>query len=245
MDDLIPPQDFAFYADESGISQDRFTVVGGLCMHKTTAQSVYASLREYREKHKMFSELKWSKISDQKVEQYAALVDLFFALNNNNMVQFHSVIFDSHKWKHNKYNGGDRDVGLSKLYYSLILHKFVKRCAKDGSLFVCLDKRNSSTSLHALRSMLNSAARRDFGVNEPLGQLTARDSKQDDLLQMNDVILGAVSAIRNGKHLLANGRKSKKEIAEKVLEMSGIEKFSSDSPSTVHRFTVWNFRARD
>ncbi|WP_456390712.1 DUF3800 domain-containing protein [Profundibacter sp.] len=78
---FIPPQDFAFYADESGISQDRFTVVGGICMHKNTVKEVYDTIANYRARHNMNAELKWSKISNQKEEEYMALVDLFFALN--------------------------------------------------------------------------------------------------------------------------------------------------------------------
>lgn len=238
----IAPQDFAFYADESGISKDRFTVVGGLCMHKSTANQVYSSIAKYRDTHNMRSELKWSKVSDQKLPQYQGLVDLFFALNNTNHIQFHCVVFDNHSWNHAKYNGGDPDVGLSKLYYDLLLHKFVKRCgSEEKTLYACLDHRNSSTSLDDLRRMLNATASRDHGLHHaPLAQLVSKDSKSDDILQMNDLILGAVCAVRNGRHLLAEGRAAKRTIAEQVLAKSGLSGFDRDSPRTVHRFTVWN-----
>lgn len=113
----VPPQDYIFIADESGISNDRFTLVGGLCMHRDTYQRVYETLEAFSEKHNMKSELKWSKVSNQKLEEYKALVDCFFALNNTNHLQFHSICFDSHQWNHKKYNKGDSDIGLSKLYY--------------------------------------------------------------------------------------------------------------------------------
>lgn len=243
---LIPPQDFAFYADEAGISQDRFTVVGGLCMHRSTAEKVYDSIAEFRAKHGMASELKWSKVSNQKLSEYKAFVDLFFALNNTNHIQFHAVIFDSHQWNHNRYNQGDSDIGLSKLYYDLLLHKFVKRCGTDGRrLFACLDHRHSSTPLDDVRRMLNAAAARDHNLNHaPMAQLISRDSKKDCILQMNDVILGAVCAVRNGKHLLADTRMAKKELAGYVLEKSGVMTFDKDTPRSVSRFSVWNKRPR-
>lgn len=238
---LVPPQDFAFYADESGISQDRFTVVGGLCMRRGTASEVYDSITQYRRDHNMHAELKWSKVSNGKIDEYLALVDLFFALNNTNRIQFHAVIFDSHQANHNKYNDGDADIGLSKLYYDLLLHKFVKRCGNAGSLFACLDRRNSSTSLEDVRLMLNRTAARDFRMDKPpMAQLISRDSKKDCVLQMNDVILGAVCSIRNGRHLLASTRAAKKDLAQYVLEKSGLQTFESDSPKGVNRFTVWN-----
>lgn len=238
---MVAPQDFAFYADESGISQDRFTVVGGLCMHRNTAAQVYASMAKYRNDHNMRSELKWSKVSNQKVDEYIALVDLFFALNNTNHIQFHGVIFDSHQANHAKYNNGDPDIGLSKLYYDLLLHKFVKRCGHTGSLFACLDQRNSSTSLEEVRRMLNATASRDLGIHtNPVRQLISRDSKTDCVLQMNDVILGAVCAIRNGRHLLADTREAKRQLAMHVLKKSGLQTFDRDTPRSVARFTVWN-----
>ncbi len=239
------PQKYAFFADEAGISQDRFTVVGGCCLTSAMAEEVYASIEKYRNDFNMHSELKWSKISNQKVQEYEAFVELFFALNSTNHIQFHSVIFDSHQWDHKSYNNGDRDVGLSKLYYQLILQKFIKRCGKEGDLFACLDRRNSSTSLNELREMLNAGENQSGLSNRPLKQLISKDSKLDDILQLNDVILGAVCAIRNGRHLLAGGREAKKVIARKVLSNSGLQKFASDSPSGVHRFTVWNFKARE
>jgi hypothetical protein len=66
----------------------------------------------------------------------------------------------------------------------------------------------------------------------------------DDLLQLNDVILGAVCAARNGKHLLAAGRQSKRDLAQLVLQKSGLETFDQDSRRGVSRFTVWNLKMR-
>lgn len=242
----IIPQDFAFYADESGTSQDRFTVVGGLSMHQSTASKVHESIAKFRDEFDMRSEMKWSKVSNQKIKEYQAFVEIFFALNASNQLQFHCLIFDSHQWNHKKYNGGDADIGLSKLYYDLLLHKFVKPCGSNGNtLFACLDHRNSSTSLHDLRRMLNSTAARDHGLaHQPLAQLVSRDSKSDCILQLNDVILGAVSAVRNGKHLLVCTREAKRKIALSVLENSGLQTFETDSHKRLNKFTVWNKKPR-
>lgn len=239
-------QDFICFADESGISEDRFTVVGGLLMRSNRAAEVYSSLEKYRFDHSMRSELKWSKISNQKLDNYISLIDLFFALNSSNLVQFHCLMFDNHQWNHKKFNNGDPDIGLSKLYYDLIVHKFVKRCGKGGKrLLACLDHRNSSTALEDLRLMINRTAARDFAMpHRPLAQLISKDSKSDDILQMNDVILGAVCAIKNGRHLLSGTREAKRVIAQYVLSKSGLECFDIDSPTTVHRFTVWNKKPR-
>lgn len=192
----------------------------------------------------MYAELKWTKIADGKIDEYKALVDYFFAMNNTNHIQFHSIVFDSHQWDHRNYNEGDADIGISKLYYQLILHKFIRICAGSGSLYARLDHRNSSTSLDDLRRMLNNAAARDLSIEgSPLKQLVSEDSKNCDLLQLNDVILGAVCAVRNGRHLIEGGKRSKKEVAKLVLEKSGLQTYETNSPRHIERFTVWNMRA--
>ncbi len=245
MSGFLPPQDFVFFADESGISQERFTVVGGICLRSSVIQQVHAAIQAYREEQNMRAELKWSKISDQKQKQYEALIDYFFALNSTNTAHFYAVVFDSHQWNHVRYNGGDADMGLSKLYFQVALQKFIKNCGNSGTCAICLDHRNSTTKLDDLKRMINSAAKRDFKMDHaPLKQLVSADSKSDDILQLNDVLLGAVTAVRNGKHLLPSGRASKREIAKIVLQKSGLETFERDSPRGIARFSIWNLRPR-
>jgi hypothetical protein len=235
---IIPPQEFSFFMDESGLS-NRYTVVGGLCLRSARIPEVHASLQRFRETHNMRGELKWTKVTDQKVEQYRA----FFALNNINALQFHAIVFDNHRANNKRYNDGDDDKALSKLYYELMVHRFGRRCGPYGDLCVCVDQRNSSTSLSDLRRMANTSLARDYGVvNNPIRQILPQDSKVDDILQLNDVILGAVCAARNGRHLLAGGRQSKVELARSVLEASGLGSFDVDSPRRVKRFTIWNLR---
>jgi hypothetical protein len=93
--------------------------------------------------------------------------------------------------------------------------------------------------------MLNKAAARDHGITtEPFKVIEPADSKQCDILQLNDVILGAVCAARNDRHLLESGRVSKREIAEPVLEKSGLSSFAMDTPKPMNRFTIWNMKPR-
>ncbi len=214
-------------------------------MHRNMLTRAYETLKKYRDKFNMNAELKWQRVSNQKQGEYEALIDYFFAMNNANYMHFNNLVFDSHQWNHTKYNNGERDVGLSKLYYQLLLHKFVKLYGAKGSLYVRLDHRNSQTPLEDIRRMLNRTAARDHNITtNPVKQLVSEDSKKCDLLQLNDLILGAVCAARNGRHLLAEGRQSKRELAHKILDKSGLTTFDVDSPHNVTRFTVWNMRFR-
>ncbi|GAO39354.1 hypothetical protein SCH01S_29_00420 [Sphingomonas changbaiensis NBRC 104936] len=190
----------------------------------------------------MRAELKWSKVSNQKSSEYTALAELFFALNNSNHIHFHALVFDSHKVDFSRIGERDHDKVLSRLYYQLLVHKFAKLYPNDVGMCVCLDHRNSSTPLEDLRRMINATLARDHAIpHNPVKQLVSQDSCDDDILQLNDVILGAVCAARNSKHLLVETRAAKRDLAQFVLEKSGLRSFENNSPRSVHRFTVWNF----
>lgn len=110
---------------------------------------------------------------------------------------------------------------------------------------VCLDHTNSRTPLEDLKHILNDGVSKSLGKDtRPIKQLISSHLHDEDLLQLNDVILGAVAAARNGKHELVGGRASKREIARIVLEKSGLATIERDSPRSVKRFTVWNMRTR-
>lgn len=219
--------------------------MGGICVRKGSIPQIHENIDAFRQMHNMHAELKWSKVSNQKEAEYRALVELFFALNNANYLHFHSIIFDSHRANHKKFNNGDADIGLSKLYYQLILHRFSRYYPHAEGMCVCLDRRNSSTSLNDLRNILNAGIAKTHGITgDPIKQVVSQESHDDDLLQLNDVILGAVCAARNGKHKLVTGRESKRNLAKLVLEKSGLESFEQDSARGVARFSVWNMRPR-
>ena len=241
----IPIQKFAFFADESDITNARYSMVGGTATSSAALRQVYSRIFDLRKRHAMYAELKWSKVSNQKIDAYRELVELYFELSGQGILSFHGATFDNHKWKYSLYNHGDRDLGLSKNYYQLILHRFIRFFGEQASLFVCLDRRWSSTKLPDLQRILNAGATKEYGLSfGPVRTLEARDSKKDDLLQINDVILGAVSSVKNGRHEDPSTRSSKAELAKLVLQNSGLGSFDKDSSPKATRFTIWNREAR-
>lgn len=241
----IPIQKFSFFADESDITTARYSMVGGTAILTSSLRRVYRKIFDLRHKHSMYAELKWSKVSNQKFEAYRDFVGLYFHLVKTGVITFHCASFDNTKWKHQLYNHGDRDLGLSKNYYQLILHQYIARYGEQASLYVCLDRRFSSTKLPDLYKILNAGANKDYGLSfGPVRVIEARDSKTDDMLQLNDVILGATSSVKNRRHEDPETRTSKAELAKLVLENSGLGSFDRDSPPEARGFTVWNRMAR-
>lgn len=70
------------YCDESRQSKDRFMVIGGTIIPSSNVGQFTQTMQKYRAEQRMFSELKWSKVTNQKLTEYKRFVEYFFALNN-------------------------------------------------------------------------------------------------------------------------------------------------------------------
>lgn len=249
MDEFSPPptpiQDFAIFADESGISNDRHMLVGATIVRRRYVEQMYRAIFDFRKSHSMYSELKWSKVSNQKLGAYKALVDIYFDFCRRGGIAFRATTFDNHLWDHKRFNDSDPDLGISKLYYQMLLHQVVGRYGDLASLYICLDRRLSSTPLKKFHRILNAGAAKDYNLTfGPVSTLTAKDSKTDDILQINDVILGAVSALKNNRHLAVGAKTSKADLAQYVRSKSGLTSYDTDSPPSNTSFLVWNRQPR-
>ena len=92
--------------------------------------------------------------------------------------------------------------------------------------------------------MLNASCARDHGVSgNPIKELISANSHDEVMLQINDVILGAICAVKNGKHILASTRQAKRDLGALVLQKSGLPSFDINTPRSNSRFSVWNFQS--
>lgn len=206
-------------------------------------EEIHQALNEFsiiRKKHNLSKELKWTKISNNKLDAYMEIVDKFFELNQRDILHFHSIIIDTYKLDHCKYNNGNSEIGFSKFIYQLLM-KFGRLYSPKGNLYTYLDKRNTRQSLDELRNILNNGIAKRHKINSsPYKRLVFRCSKKTELLQINDIILGAISSRKNKHHLAANASPAKNSLSEKVLNMAGISDHIPDTPYGKKRFTTWN-----
>ncbi len=61
--------------DESRQSKDRFMVIGGIIIPLNNVDQFNKTMQKYRTEQKMFSELKWSKVTNQKLVEYKRFVE--------------------------------------------------------------------------------------------------------------------------------------------------------------------------
>lgn len=231
--------------DESRQSKDRFMVIGGTIIPLNNVEQFNETMQKYRTEQKMFSELKWSKVTNQKLAEYKRFVEYFFALNNTDNLHFHCIIIDNHQVNHKKFNKGDKELGFYKFYYQLLLHSFGKRYYREGEndkFIVHVDYRTTHYSLNTLKTVLNRGIKKKYSIDtSPFVSIEPRESKKSELIQINDIILGAIGFQKNGYDLLAGTRDSKKELVKYITNQAGLPNLMQNSPWGKTRFTIWNF----
>lgn len=152
------------------------------------------------------------------------------------------------KVNHKRFSKGNKELGFYKFYYQLLLHSFGKRYyhkGEDSRFIVNLDYRNTTYSLNTLKIVLNRGMKKKFSItSEPFVAIEARNSKESELIQINDIILGAIGFQKNGYHLLAHARQAKKNIAAYIAHEAGFNDLCKNSPRGSNRFKIWNFQLK-
>ncbi len=236
---------YHIFCDESRQSAERYMVLGGMIISQNYLSVFDETMAAFREKTKMFAELKWTKVSNQKIEEYKTFIEYFFALNNSSYAHFHCMIVDNNQVDHKRYSGGDKEAGFYKFYYQFILNCFARNYP-NVRFIVHLDYRNSSYSLDNFKDILNNGAAKKLGnTSRPFVAVEPIDSKKSEVVQLNDILLGAVGYQKNGLHLIPTGKESKRLLAAYIASSAGLRDLSHDTHYGQIRFKIWNIRLRD
>jgi hypothetical protein len=97
-----------------------------------------------------------------------------------------------------------------------------------------------------LKQILNAGINKRWKIaSAPFRRIEPRDSKKCELIQINDILLGAIGFQKNGFDLIAGSNAAKKELAAYIAEKAGLNDLKGGTPISQKRFTLWSFRLRD
>ena len=235
------------FCDESRPRVDRYMLLGGVIVSRDSMTSITERLSEIRDDKGIHAEIKWSKVSKKWLPKYKAVLDYFFERNRRDRIHFAAMIFDGLQVDHRLFSHGDCELGFYKFYYQLLLHCFGRHyCPKPEDRFIAyLDQRKSSYPVRELRPILNNGLAK-LGIRQrPFLAVEPRDSKLHDLMQIVDVLIGAIGYQKNGYHLRAGCSPAKVELAEYIAKQIGVNDLGRNTRFGVQRFKIWNFRLKD
>ena len=217
-------------------------VLGGVLIRYESLAPLEELFLKLRSRHYMWAEFKWTKCSRTKLPFYKEFASLLVTGAKQNKLHIHALIVDKHKINNHLYNQGDRDLGLSKFLYQLLI-KFGRLYATKGVLMdVRMDNRTTSQDVNELRNILNNGIRKRWKItSRPYRSLAFVESHDHDIVQALDLVIGAIAHFKNAS---PGGAEHKHELADHILNVSGLPNLSDDTPWEVRKFSVWNFQFR-
>ena len=95
-------------------------VLGAMYCLSEKRKQIYSDIRAIKEKHGLNShfEIKWTKVSESKIEFYLELLDYFWT--NSDLHYRGLVATGKDKLNHAKYNNDDYDLWYYKMYFDML-----------------------------------------------------------------------------------------------------------------------------
>jgi hypothetical protein len=185
-------------------------------------------------------EIKWEYTNRKVIERYKRLADAALALiTKHKVIQFHAMLICMDVFDHEKYNYGIPDLGYSRFFHHLLM-KYVRLYPHNSKFHVLFDERTNKIPMRPFQDAANFAAKRDYGIDHwPFRRLQYQDSRSDILFQINDLLLGAIGFLRNGKHKMEPTKHSAKmELAIHIRRVSPARSFWQDTSEHQRDFTL-------
>jgi hypothetical protein len=238
---------FNLICDESGTS-DRYLVVGGLTLPRTNHEVLAKELAALKGKEgfRAEGEFKWGKVSKAYLPRYRQFLEWFFQHLQANHLRFRAHVVDTSTRAYRQYGEGDKEKSFYKVFYHLLFQS-VRRLAleEEGSnVLILLDDKTNRYPfrLPVLKKALNSGLKRELKMTDLVASVEPRQSSgpgAEPLIQIVDVLIGAIGYVRNGHLHKPDASPAKVEMVRILEDLAGT-KFSFDTAARAP-FNLWTF----
>lgn len=232
--------DYLIYCDEScPLEYESTTLLGAIGCSYESKEIIVKELRSIKNKYFINSryETKWVKVSKSKLEYYKELINYFY---NNDDIRIRILVAKNKENSNNdKYNNGDYQEWYYKMYYYL-LDKFID-CNYD--YYMLYDEKDKYTTykMNKVKDIIKT--KKSFNDPEHFNfKIKQINSKESELMQLLDVIMGAVG-YKNRGFLKKEKGETKKEIVNYIEEVfnKSISETTSPFESKFNIF-IWSPR---
>jgi hypothetical protein len=205
------------YCDEScHLENDNqgVMVLGGILCPDEIKKEVFYRIREIKEKHNLGKnfEIKWTKVSMTKLNFYLEIIDYFF--DNSNLNFRGLIVPDKTKLQHDKFNQNHNDF-YYKMYYTML--KTIFKPNFKYNIYVDIKDTQGKEKIEKLTYYLSVKLSNQYSLKTPpISKIQEVRSHEVELIQLADLIIGAISYFNRG--LSANYAKVK--IIERMQKRS-------------------------
>ncbi|MRG70392.1 DUF3800 domain-containing protein [Alphaproteobacteria bacterium HT1-32] len=240
---MINSNKIHFYCDSSSHRNSQYMVAGGIAIRQGRLAEISQKILDIKASGNIGSEFKWSGYrGGYRRQAYEDLIDLCFSLAEQKQAALHWIIADFGSFAHKTNDDGSPESSVNRMYFQLCLHRLCKFYGKACGVYVYPDNGNDSAELIGFRDVLCARAYKTYKTKPNcVRDIKALTSHTEPLIQMADVVTGAIAALRNQRQLKA----PKANLAQYVLDRSGHPDWSTDTLHTARFMTVWNFQHQE
>jgi hypothetical protein len=228
-------------ADETCQTKHRWMALGITIVPDEHADYVRAKFRTWKRKMGLKGEIKWTRTDDSNIERYKTLVKIYMYLVSIGVIQFHAILICMDVADYSEVDEVP-ELSYSRFFHHLLM-KLCRTLPRENKYRILFDRRTSKIPLAPFQTAANFAARNKYDLDHwPFRSLRYQESKTDILLQVNDLILGAIGFLRNGKHKTERKGSLKTELALYIRRASPVHSFWQDTAEGKTDFTLWALR---
>jgi hypothetical protein len=180
-----------------------------------------AAMRQIKSEHRFNprAEVKWTKVSPAGLPLYSALLEYFLARNE---LHFRGLVIPDKSKLNHEHFGQTHDQWYYKMYFEML--KAVLSPADQYRIYLDIKDTRSASRVAKLQEVLcNNMG--DFS-SLVIERIQTVRSDEVDLLQLTDLIIGALSY----KHRGLSGSKGKSELVRLIVEQTHLNLMRSSLP---------------
>lgn len=208
---------------------NRFMTIGAISCPDSEKKNICQKLKEIKRSNNiMYSEVKWTKVSNKKLDAYEKLISYFFDCCDLN---FRAIIIDKTKLRHNDFNHTHNDF-YYKMYWQM-LEWFIDP-NNQYRMFIDIKDTQGGIKAKSLREVL-CHSKYDFNY-DIIRKIQIVRSHEIVLMQLVDIIIGVISYINNNQD---NGTsKAKQRLVECVKNFSKLS-LTKSTPLGAKKFNLF------
>lgn len=182
--------EYNIYCDESchlKSNNSKYMLIGAIYCPKIKVKEINNYIKKLKENYNLSNniELKWNKIDKKTENLYLDIIDYFF---NNNDLKFRVMVIDKERLNHKKYNQTENDL-YHKAYYEML--KYIINRNNSYNIYPDIKDTNS---YYYHQVMLNYLKIKILDTNnEIIKKVQPIKSYEAPILQINDILIGALS----------------------------------------------------
>ena len=234
--------EYKVYCDEScHLINDNSSVMvlGAVWCPSDEKKRIFQELRDIKIKHGLDSyfEVKWTKVSESKIGFYQEVLDYFW--NNPNLYYRGVVARGKEQLNHEQYNEGDSDLWYYKMYF-LMLDSIIRH-PNEYRIMVDIKDTQGGSRISKLKEVLcNNKYDFECEVVKHIGQI---NSKESELLQVADLINGAIGYYHRKLQLESGANSGKVNLLKRIQSKQDIDNNTSRNEQKFNLF-IWNPRIK-